>query len=142
MPYWAWLALGLALLAIEMFAIDTAFYLLFLGLSALLVAAIAALGPAVWIQWVSFGVISVIAMVLFREKLYQKLRGGLPGFEDKSMGDTVMIQTELAPGGTARVELRGTTWTVRNVGKDTIVSGTQARITAVNGLTVEVRNPS
>ncbi|MEM7282297.1 MAG: NfeD family protein [Pseudomonadota bacterium] len=142
MPYWAWLALGLALLAMEMFAIDAAFYLFFLGVSALTVGGIAALEAPVWVQWVSFGVISVVAMVLFREELYQKLRGGLPGFEDKSMGNTVVIEAELAPGATARVELRGTTWTVKNVDTETIPSGTQASIDAVNGLTVEVKNPS
>ena len=142
MPFWAWIALGAALLATEMFVIDAAFYLFFLGAAALLVAALAPLGVPVAAQWVVFAITSVVFMVLFRQKLYQKLRGGLPGFEDKSMGKSILISEELAPGATTRVEHRGTSWTAKNVDESAIPAGTHASIHAIDGLTVHLKNPN
>ncbi len=142
MPFWAWIALGAALLATEMFVIDAAFYLFFLGVSALLVAALAPLGVPETAQWVTFGIVGIVTMVLFRQKLYQKLRGGLPGFEDKSMGKSILLSEELAPGATTRVEHRGTSWTAKNVDDSVIPAGTQAAIHAIDGLTVHLKNPN
>ena len=53
-------------------------------------------------------------------------------------GDTVNVDTDLAVGAEARVEFRGTKWTVKNVGSAAITSGTRARVVRADGLTLHV----
>ena len=144
MPYWAWLVLGIFLLGAELTAIDAAFYLIFIGAAAIVVGLIELVVPGlpVWVQWVSFGVIAAVSMVLFRERLYNKLRGGVVGFEDSASSNVVRITEDLAPGDSIRVEHRGSTWTAKNVGTEAIDSGSDALIVSVEGLTLRVTRQS
>ncbi len=137
---WQWLVMGMLLLGAEMFLIDAQFYLVFLGVAAVLV------GGAVWSglslstpeQFLLFAVLSVVALLLFRKQLYQKLRqpdGDVP--EALSVGDHVVLTDTLVPGQTSRVEYRGTTWLVRNV--DTQSLSGEVVISHVEGLTLLVK---
>ncbi|HEX2494238.1 MAG TPA: hypothetical protein VHK24_10720, partial [Steroidobacter sp.] len=76
MSWWGWLVAGAALLAVEMFVIDAQFYLVFLGAAAVVVglAGLVGLEAPVWLQWLAFAVLSMLAMVSFRKRLYG-LRG-------------------------------------------------------------------
>jgi membrane protein implicated in regulation of membrane protease activity len=69
MTWWLWLLLGLALSTLELAA--GGLYLIFLGMAALtigLLGAIGLAGPA-WEQWLAFAVVSVILLVAFRRRL-------------------------------------------------------------------------
>ncbi len=58
MNFWHWIAFGLVLLLLEL--LGTAGYLLWLGLSALLVGAILSAIPMSWsLQWLTFAVFSL-----------------------------------------------------------------------------------
>jgi len=62
MPWWAWIVLGIGLLAVELFFVDAQFYLVFIGLSA---AAVGLLGLAgvhlpEWSQWLAFAVLALV----------------------------------------------------------------------------------
>ena len=69
MIWWAWMLLGLALLALEM-ATPGGFYVLFFGVSALLVGGLAGLEiisrPVA--QWALFSVLSIASLTLFRRR--------------------------------------------------------------------------
>ena len=140
MTWWSWMVLGAVLLAAELFAIDAQFYLVFLGVSAALVGLAALLGieMAEWVQWTTFAVLSLISFFTFRKSLYEKIRGGAIGFHATLSGNTVAVDTDLAAGAEARLEFRGTKWTVRNVGSETIKSGSRARVVKSEGLTLHV----
>ena len=66
--------LGAVLLAIEIFAIDTQFYLIFIGVSAAVVglAGLAGIDLPVWAEWLTFAVLSIVFIVTFRKSLYEK----------------------------------------------------------------------
>jgi len=132
--------IGAILLGAEMFAIDAQFYLVFLGLSALLVGVAGLLGIVMpeWAQWAAFAALSLIAFFTFRKALYEKIRGGAVGFRETISGDTVNIEAELAAGAEARAEYRGTNWTVRNTGEETISAGSKAKVVKVDGLTLHI----
>jgi membrane protein implicated in regulation of membrane protease activity len=140
MTWWSWMILGLVLLGAELFAIDAQFFLVFLGVSAALVglADLVGINMPEWVQWTVFAVLALISMVTFRKNLYDRIRGGAPGFRDSNVGDMIQITNDLEPGSDTRTEYRGTDWTIRNVGPETLQSGTTAKIVKVEGLRLHV----
>ena len=131
-------------MGLEMLAIDAAFYLIFIGVAALLIGLLEPIGLnlGATAQWIAFAVLALILMVLFRERLYKKLRGGAVGFEDSTVGSLVEITSDIAPGESTRVRMRGSDWTAVNIGTDTIAAGNQARIEEVDGLILKVTTNS
>jgi len=140
MAWWMWIVLGAVILGAELILVDAQFYLVFIGISAALVglADLVGINMPEWAQWTAFGVISLISFFTFRQTLYEKIRGGVEGFRETLDGDTIRIQEDLAAGAEARVEFRGTKWTTRNVGGDTIAAGSRAKVVRVDGLTLHV----
>lgn len=140
MDWWGWMILGAVILGAELFAIDAQFYLVFLGLSAALVGLAGLLGIAMpeWGQWMAFAALSLVSMFTFRKNLYEKIRGGAPGFRAGISGASVNIDDDLEPGSEARIEYRGSRWTVRNTSAAAIRGGSRAKVVKVDGLTLHV----
>lgn len=141
MPWWGWIIFGALLFGSELMFIDAAFYLVFIGLAAILVGLVELLGGNLeyWIQWMLFAGLSLVSMVLFRKQLYEKLRGGSgPGYEAGPAGETIKLEENLGPGDSCRMSYRGTTWTALNNGADAMLKGENVRIHAVDGLTLKV----
>ena len=140
MTWWAWMILGAVLLGVELFAVDAKFYLVFLGVSAAVVgfASLIGINPPEWVQWLAFAVISVVFFATFRKTLYDKLRGGGLGYEQKYLGEIVTVAEEVAAGGRGRAQYRGSDWNIQNVGESAITAGAGARVVEVDGLTLKV----
>lgn len=141
MTWWAWMIIGAVLLGVELFAIDAQFFLVFLGVSAALVGLMGLFGIAMpeWAQWMAFAAFSLISFFTFRKSLYDKIRGGAIGFKETLAGNSVDVETDLAPGAETRLSYRGTKWTVRNVGEMPIAAGTRATVVEVDGLTLRIK---
>jgi hypothetical protein len=142
MPWWAWLAFGIGLLGVEMLVIDAQFYIVFIGLSAAAVGLLGLFGVALpeWAQWLVFSALAVTAMLTFRRRIYELVRGRGGVVDDRlTVGDRVLIATRLEPGQSGRVEYRGSSWTARNVGERPIEAGHEAVIDRVDGLTLHVK---
>lgn len=129
MPWWGWILFGVVLLGSEL-VVTTEFYLAFLGVAALLVGLVtAAAGPGVAVQWLCFAVLSAMLVVLFRRRFWQQMdRRGSEG-EDRIVGTTGTLNERIAVGAEGRAELRGSSWTVRNVGDAPLEAG--ARVVAI-----------
>ena len=142
MPWWSWMILGTLLLGAELLAIDAGFYLVFIGLAAALTGLVELVGIELepWVQWALFSVFSIILMVIFRKKLYEKLRGSGVGYDASAKGETVVAVEALVPGGKGRLSHRGTDWTVINESEHTIEKGQQAIITGVRGLSLTLNS--
>ena len=141
MSWWSWCIIGTLLLAVELFAVDTQFYLVFIGLSAIAVGLLGLIGfdmPG-WLQWMVFAVLAVAAMLTIRKQLYEKLRHKATGKVETDVAQRVKIPEELPPGQSMRVEYRGSGWTALNVGDRAIPAGQEVQIEAVDGLTLRVR---
>ena len=141
MTWWSWMILGAVLLGAELFAVDAQFYLVFLGLSAALVGFASLFGLAIpeWGQWMAFAILSLSSFFTFRKSVYEKIRGSAPGFRETISGNSVNVEQELAPGAEARLEFRGTRWTVRNIGDTPIAAGSRATVVEVDGLTLRIQ---
>jgi membrane protein implicated in regulation of membrane protease activity len=141
MPWWGWLIAGIGLLAVEMFLIDAQFYLVFLGASAALVGVLGLAGLAMpeWGEWLTFAALAIVAMITFRRRMYELVRRQQGPVQERiTAGDRVVVPTRLEPGQSCRIDYRGSSWTARNAGGSTIEAGSEARISHVDGLTLQL----
>lgn len=144
MPWWGWIILGLLLLGSELAFLDAAFYLVFIGAAAVVVGLVLLGGILMpfWAQWILFAVLAIVTMVLFRQRLYQFVRGRGKGWGRALVDDFVRIEESLTPGQSCRIRHRGSTWTARNKGELKIDSGDEVRVISVDGLTLNVSKES
>ena len=144
MPWWGWIVVGATLLGSELLGVDAAFYLVFLGVSALIVGLIDLGGfwGEPWEEWAGFAALSVVAMVAFRQRIYSQLRGGRgPGVREGVTGESARVIEAIAPGQEGRVELRGSPWTALNNTNETLEAGERVLVERAEGLTLHLRRP-
>jgi membrane protein implicated in regulation of membrane protease activity len=148
MIWWYWLLLGLVLLGAEMMT-PGGFYILFFGLAALMVGAIAWLdlvqGDST--QWLLFSGLAVAFLLLFRGPLLARINAAEVKHPDvdSMLGEIATPVDTLAAGAVGKVELRGTTWSARNTGLTPLIKGQRSKVTGMDGLTLlitgELREP-
>ncbi len=97
MQWWGWIGVGVILLGAELAFVDAQFYMVFIGGAALLVGLLAVAGVqlAPWLQWLTFILVALAALALLRPRIYAKLRGGLPAFQDGLVGESVHVPAGL-----------------------------------------------
>jgi membrane protein implicated in regulation of membrane protease activity len=141
MAWWSWMLLGLLLLGSELLVVDAAFFLVFIGFAALVMGTLSLFGLALdpSMQWLLFSVLALVSMVLFRKRLYQKLRGSTPDYGDGLAGERIVIDTALDPGQTSRQHFRGTQWTIVNRGAARVEQNTEVTIDSTEGLTIVIK---
>jgi inner membrane protein len=140
MAWWAWIVIGAILLGAELAIVDAQFYLVFMGLAALLVGVLDLAGIHLpeWSQWLIFAALAVMSMVFFRKKVYALLRKPLGQLASGPSGEEVLVPIDLAPGASCRLEYRGSTWTAQNTSERTLAADSNARIVNVDGLTLQI----
>ncbi|EAS40851.1 NfeD family protein [Photobacterium profundum] len=116
MNFWHWVAFGLALLLLEL--LGTAGYLLWLGVSAVLVGLLLSFLPLSWsLQWLTFAVFSLFTTWLWWRYQSKKDRAEDEGRtlnkrSEQLIGQVSVLDKPLA-AGTGRMRLGDTTWLVR-----------------------------
>ncbi|MBV8145031.1 MAG: NfeD family protein [Gammaproteobacteria bacterium] len=140
MTWWGWIITGAILLAGELTFVNAQFYLVFIGSAALLTGlATLLLGLAVPLQWALFAILSIVSMVSFRSRVYQRFNHAMPKVDTGPAGGLITLQAALGAGESCQAEYGGTFWTVRNDSDTAIPSGGRARIARVHNLTLLVR---
>ncbi|HAS62045.1 MAG TPA: hypothetical protein DCS35_05405 [Vibrio sp.] len=133
--HWHWIAFGLALLAAEL--LGTAGYLLWLGISALLVGVLLTWLPISWqLQWVSFGVFSLVTTWLWWRR---QLKSDSQGDEQRDLnqktkqliGQSILLEQDI-PAGKSRIKLADTTWSAYS--EQALSAGTIVKVTAIEGI--------
>jgi len=140
MEWWLWILLGLALLLGELVT-PGGFYIIFFGLGALAVGILAGFeiaGP-VWFQVILFSVFSVITLWLFRGRLLGLTQASRRDDVDSLVGETAIVTEEIPVQGIGKAEMRGTSWSARNIGEKPLARGERCKVKRVEGLTIFVR---
>lgn len=143
MAWWFWILLGAVLLAAEII-ISADFYLVFFGVSGVVVGLLALAGVHLptWGQWLLFAVLAVAGLVFYRGRWKRRLmtsdRDMLPEME----GEIGTANAAIAAGARGRIALRGTDWEALNVGADMVAAGGRCVVIGVDGLTLKVRSDS
>ncbi|ANS84727.1 Inner membrane protein YbbJ [Vibrio scophthalmi] len=138
--HWHWLALGLALLAAEL--LGAAGYLLWLGISALLVGLLLSLLPLSWqLQWVSFGAFALVTTWLWwRRQLKQDQESDesrtLNQKEKQLVGQVITLEEDI-PAGKSRIRIADTTWSAYC--EQSLPAGTVVKVIGIDGITLIIQ---
>lgn len=140
MPWWGWILVGATLLGSELF-VTTEFYLVFMGLAALVLGLfmLAGFEQPVWAQWLSFAGLSAVFLVGFRRRVWDKIGTVGAPVRDRVVGEVATARQRIESGAQGSAEMRGSLWTVRNVGDAPIEAGERARAEELDGLVLLVR---
>ncbi|HEX4873207.1 MAG TPA: NfeD family protein [Nevskiaceae bacterium] len=135
--YWYWWILGFVLLVLEML-LPAGYVMLWMGVSALVVGALAALLPLGWqVELVLFGVISVVAFFVHHRLRPRETQSDQPTLNrrgDSYVGRSFTLGQPIVNNvGVLRVD--DSQWRVS--GPDT-PAGTQVRVVRVEGATLVV----
>jgi len=139
--WWVWLLAGIALLGIEMLT-PGGFFTIFFGAGALVVGLFGLLGwqPGVPVQGLVFLAVSVASLLVFRKPLMEKFQRSIPQKQvDSLVGETAVALEEIPAGGMGKAELRGSSWSARNLGDTPILLKQRVRVERIDGLTLDVR---
>lgn len=146
MLWWEWIVIGFLLVGLELVVAGN-FFIIFFGAGAILVGLLGLVGLAgpQWLQWLLFSCFSVVFLMLFRDPLLRRLGGvrATGADVDAIPGEHARATDDMAPGATGHVELRGATWSAKNVGPHAVGRGDRCRVVTLDGLTLSVeRDPS
>jgi membrane protein implicated in regulation of membrane protease activity len=139
MEWWFWVLLAFLLLTIEFFA--TTAHVGFFAVGAFLVAILVGLGFDIplWAQLLIFAISSVVLLVFVRPIVVRKLGLSKTHIVDTMVGEQAIVLGDLAVAGEGKAEMRGSTWTARNVGEVPLLKGQRCVVEKVVGLTIYVR---
>jgi len=140
MEWWIWILLGLLLFLAELVT-SGGFYFMFFGIGAVVVGVLAGFGAAgpLWFQFILFSILALVTLWLFREKLLQLTEGVALQNVDSLVGETAVASDQIAVNGIGKAEMRGTSWSARNIGDQPLKRGGRAKVERVEGLTLIVR---
>ena len=139
MSWWIWVLAGLALLAIE-FASTTMHIGLF-AVGAFVVAILEALGVGMplWGELVVFTSVSLIGLFFIRPWLVRKLKLHVKKEVDTMIGEQALALDDIPPASIGKAEMRGSTWSARNVGETQLNRGQRCTVARIEGLVLHVR---
>jgi inner membrane protein len=139
MVWWIWVVLGFILLALEFAAVTL--HVAFFAIGAFVVGILVALGLDIplWGQILIFIGTSLFAFFVLRPIAVRKLKLDQKKVVDSLVGEQATAMEEIAPQAIGRAELRGTTWSARNVGETMLNRGQRCTVAAVEGLTIHIR---
>lgn len=128
-----WAVLGLILIVAEV--LTGSFFLLFFGISALLISVLRLFGldslPA---EMAIFAVAGLAGTLLFRKKLHKSLKEGDAVALD--VGEKVRLTEDISAKATGNITYRGTRWTAVNDSDSNLKQGDFAAIARIDGVKV------
>jgi membrane protein implicated in regulation of membrane protease activity len=139
MVWWIWVLIAFGILGLEMTA--ATLHVGFFAVGALVVALLVALGMdlPLWAQLVIFTIVSLIAFFFLRPVLVKKLKLDQKKVVDSLVGEQALALEDIGVGGNGRAEMRGTTWSARNIGETALIRGQRCVVAGVDGLVIHLR---
>ncbi len=139
MTWWIWVLIGLFLLSIEF--VSSTMHIGLFAVGAFVVAILVGVGieMSLSMQLVLFTTISLVSLLVFRPYLVRKLRLHEKKEIDTLVGEQAWPLEDIGPASVGRAELRGTTWSARNVGETLLARGQRCVVVQVEGLMIHVR---
>ena len=137
MLWWIWLIAGFVLLAMELF-VPSGFVLFVVGVSAVITGLMISFGliGSAAIAWLLCAVLSIV--LVFYVRKYLPGKANALGFNGQ-VGQEVVLKETVLPGQIGQGEMRGSLWSVKNVGDGPLTAGQRYRVEACDGLTLKVR---
>lgn len=139
MVWWIWVLIGFALLALELSA--ATLHVGFFAVGAFVVGILVALGIdlPLWAQLLIFTSVSVFSFLFLRPIAVRKLKLDQKKVVDTLVGEKAIAMDEIPVQGLGKAEMRGTTWSARNIGETVLNRGQRCVVADVEGLVIHVR---
>ena len=139
MAWWIWVLAGFLLLIIEFFT--TTAHVGFFAVGAFLVAILVGLdsGGPLWFQLIFFATSSVVLLIFVRPIIVRRLGLNKTPVVDSMSGEHAVALQDMGVETDGRAEMRGTTWSARNVGATPLARGQKCVVDRVVGLTLYIR---
>lgn len=139
MSWWIWIVIGFVLLALEFTA--ASLHLGFFAVGAFVVGLLVLFGVdlPLWAELMIFTGTSLLAFFFVRPWLVTKLKLDQKKVVDTLVGEQAIAMEEIPALGLGKAEMRGTTWSARNVGETVLNRGQRCVVAAVEGLVIHVR---
>ena len=139
MSWWIWILIAFAILALELTA--STMHVGFFAIGAFVVAILVALGidMPLWAELVIFTAVSLLAFFFLRPVLVRKMKLDQKKVVDSLVGEQALALEDIAVGGSGRAEMRGSTWSARNVGETALLRGQRCTVAGVDGLVIHLR---
>ena len=139
MSWWIWILIGFGILALELTA--ASLHIGFFAVGAFVVGILLALGVEMplWAQLVTFTGVTLVAFFWLRPILVRKLKLDQKKVVDSLVGEQALALEDMSVGGHGRAEMRGSTWSARNVGETALIRGQRCTVANVDGLVIHVR---
>jgi inner membrane protein len=140
MPWWIWVLSAFLLLIIEFFS--TTAHIGFFAIGAFIVAILVGAGLSIplWSQLLIFSISSVVLLIFVRPIIVRKLGLNKVPVVDTFVGERAIALDDIAVAGTGKAELRGSTWSARNVGAGPLNRGQACVVDRIDGLTLCIRS--
>lgn len=139
MVWWIWIVIGFVLLALEFTA--ASLHVGFFAVGGFVVGLLALFGVEMplWGQLIVFTATSLLAFFFIRPVVMRRLKLDQNKVVDSLVGEQAIALEELPTQGLGRAEMRGTTWSARNVGETVLNRGQRCVVVHVEGLVIHVR---
>jgi membrane protein implicated in regulation of membrane protease activity len=139
MSWWIWIVIGFVLLALEFSA--ASLHLGFFAVGGFVVGLLILFGVEMplWGQLIVFTAVFLLAFFFLRPVLVRKLKLDQKKVVDTLVGEQAIAMEEIPTQGLGKAEMRGTTWSARNVGETGLNRGQRCVVAAVEGLVIHVR---
>jgi len=139
MSWWIWVLIGFALLALELTA--ATLHVGFFAIGAFVVGILVAVGIdlPLWAQLLIFTGVSIFSFLFLRPIAVRKLKLDQKKVVDTFVGEQATAMEEIPVQGLGKAEMRGTTWSARNIGETVLNRGQRCVVAAVDGLVIHVR---
>ena len=93
MTWWGWIIAGAILLGAELAFVSAQFYLMFIGIAAILVGLAALVLPLPeWLEWALFAVLALVSMVTFRSRIYRRFHTEAPPVKTGPAGGVITLR--------------------------------------------------
>ena len=139
MVWWIWVLIAFGILALELTSATLHVGLFAVG--AFVVALLVAFGVdlPLWMQLLIFTVVSLIAFFVLRPILVRKMKLDQKRVVDSLVGEQAVALEDISVGSNGRAEMRGTTWSARNIGETALIRGQRCTVAGVDGLVIHLR---
>jgi membrane protein implicated in regulation of membrane protease activity len=140
MAWWIWVLIAFALLALEM--ASTTLHVGLFAIGALTVALLDVLGVELSLtaELFIFTIVSLAALLVVRPILVRKLRLNVSKPVDSLIGEVATVTDDvIGIAGIGKAEMRGSTWSARNVGASAVSRGERVVVERVEGLVLHIR---
>lgn len=134
-----WAVAGLLLIIADV--IFGTFFMLFLGLGAIITAALCWTGLVdqnSTAQWLVFSAASTLGVALFRKKLVSAFGKDSANKYVEHAGNNVTVTVDIPNNDTGRVKYKGAEWPAKTVSGEALPAGSRAKIHSTDGIILNI----